>query len=182
MTKKRLNVIILYWRISLILRLGEIWMSFTMEFQLHVNFFFNFYQYHFFLSESTSEYVSNTWQSFGVSILAELCCVAVVSQLVGQVDHLVKRMLWNQATLIIKTLQYHLIGCATLVAVSILHVGHLASRFEFLFYYPWFFITLFLYLGCCNQREFFKCSPICFLVGDYTQRPSCSLTLPPCLF
>lgn len=66
---------------------------------------------------------------FAASILGELCFVAVVSQLVGQVDHLVKRMLWNQATLTIEALRYHLIGCATLVAVSILLGERLASRF-----------------------------------------------------
>lgn len=47
-------------------------------------------------------------------------------------------MLWNQATLTIEALQYHLIGCATLVAVSILRGEHLASRFVFVCQ-PYFF-------------------------------------------
>jgi hypothetical protein len=73
---------------------------------------------------------------------------------VGQVDRLVKRMVQNQATLTIKALQYHLIGCATLVAVSILLGGHLASRFLFSFLCL-HFITIFLYLVYGDERKFF---------------------------
>ncbi len=54
-------------------------------------------------------------------------------------------------------------------------------------YYPWFYITVFLYLGCGDQRKFYEYSPICFyfllLVIIHKGSGSCPWPpSPPCSY